>query len=85
MTEKKTLKRSVKAVWEKVKAVRTDRAKLYGPSDIVASADQLVRHADELRDLAKQLSLLNAMPPDAMPAASKPRRARKIKSKTAQE
>lgn len=85
MTEKKTLKRSVKAVWEKVKAVRTDRAKLYGPSDIVASADELVRHANELRDLAKQLSSLNAMPPDAIPAASKPRRARKSRSKTAQE
>lgn len=82
MTEKKILKRSVKAVWEKVKAVRTDRAKLYGPSDIVASADQLVRLADELRDLAKQLSLLNAMPPDAIPVASKPRRARKSKSTT---
>ena len=81
--DKKTLKRSVKAVWEQLKAVGADRAKLYGPTDIAMSADQLVQLADELRDLAKQLSALNAMPPDAIPATSgKPKRARKRKSKT---
>ena len=70
MTDKKTLKRSVKAVWEKVKAARADRAKLYSPADVATSADQLVQLADELRDLAKQLSALSAMPPDAIPGAS---------------
>lgn len=81
MTDKKTLKRSVKVVWEKVKAARADRAKLYSPTDIAISADRLVELANELRDLAKQLSALNAMPPDAMPpASSKPKRARKSKA-----
>ena len=82
MTDKKTLKRSVKAVWEKVKAARAERAKLYSPADIAISADQLVQLADELRDLGQQLSALNAMPPDAIPAAkSKPKRSRKPKTK----
>lgn len=82
MTDKKILKRSVKAVWEKVKAARADRAKLYSPADIAISADQLVELADELSDLAKQLSALNAMPPDAIPtASSKPKRVRKSKDK----
>jgi hypothetical protein len=85
MTDKKTLKRSVKAVWEKVKAARADRAKLYSPTEIAISADQLVQLADELRDLAKQLSALNAMPPGAIPAAGgKPRGARKRKTKVGQ-
>lgn len=81
MTNKKALKRSVKAVWDKVKAARAERAKLYGPTDIAISADQLVALGDELRGLATQLSALNAMPPDAIPPASgKPKRARKRKA-----
>lgn len=83
MTEKKILKKSIKAVWERLKALRADRAKLYNPSEITASADQLNRLADELRDLARKLSALNAMPPDAIPPAStKIPRARKRKSAT---
>jgi hypothetical protein len=85
MSEKKIIKRSVKAVWKKVDRLRADRAKLYGPSDIAASADLLVLHAGALRDLAKQLSSLNAMPPDAVPetsAASKRPRKRKKASQS---
>ncbi len=83
MTEKKILKKSTKAVWQRLKALRADRAKLYSPSEINASADQLNQLADELRDLARKLSALNAMPPDAIPpASSKTPRARKRKNAT---
>lgn len=80
MTEKKILKRSVKAVWKKLEGLRADRAKLYGPNDIAASADLLVLHAEELRDLAKQLSALSAMPSAEPDPNAKPKRARKRKS-----
>lgn len=71
MSEKKETKREVKAVWDRVKRLRAERAKVYAPAEIEASADQLIRSAEQLRDLAKQLSALNAMPPlaDASSAA----------------
>lgn len=62
MSEKKTLKRAVKAVWDQVKLVRTERSKLYAAADVVESADQLAHQVEELRTLAKQLSALSAMP-----------------------
>ena len=52
------------------------------PQRSIAAAAQLVQLADELRDLAKQLSALSAMPPDAIPgASSKPKRVRKSEDK----
>jgi hypothetical protein len=77
MSAKKELKRAVKAVWDEVKALRTERGKLYAPGDIVASADALAQNAAKLRDLSQKLSALNAMPPES--AAPKPRR-RKAKT-----
>ena len=84
MTDKKTYKRSVKAVWDKVKAVRADRAKLYSPTDIATSADHLADLAEELRGLARQRSALNAMPPEALSATHSPSK-RKRKNKTTEE
>ena len=81
MTEKKTLKRSVKAVWDHVKRLRAERAKLYAPADLETSADDLERRATQLRDLAKQLSVLNAMPPDAIPATPPKRKTKKPTAK----
>lgn len=63
MSDKKAIKRSIRAVWDKVKLLRSERSKLYTPADINASAEALASAAAELQDLAKQLSLLRAMPP----------------------
>ena len=63
MSEKKAIKRSIRAVWDKVKLLRSERAKLYTPADINASAEVLAACAAELQDLAEQLSSLRAMPP----------------------
>ena len=63
MAQKKDLKRAVKAVWDEVKALRSDCGKLYAPEDVAASADELARHAKELRQLSQRLSALSAMPP----------------------
>lgn len=68
MSEKKALKREVKAVWDRVKRLRAEYGKSRAPEEIEASADQLDRGVQQLRALAKQLSALNAMPPDARPA-----------------
>lgn len=70
MSEKKTLKREVKAVWDRVKRLRADRAKNYAPEDIAAAAEQLELSATRLRALAEQLSALKAMPPEARPKKS---------------
>jgi len=64
MSEKKILKRSVKAVWDGVKQLRQERSKLYAPADIDGAADQLARHAEVLKQLGRELSALNAMPAD---------------------
>ncbi len=71
MSEKKDLKRAVKAVWDEVKTLRSDSGKHYEPADIAASADELARHAKELRQLSQRLSALSAMPPGAKPAKTK--------------
>jgi len=72
MSEKKTLKRAVKATWDGVKLLRQERGKLYAPEEIASSADQLVQRAGELKDLAAQLSALSAMPAtEAAPAKRK--------------
>ena len=63
MSEKKELKRAVKAVWGRVKDLRSERAKLYAADDIVASADALIQAGEDLKDLAKELGALSAMPP----------------------
>ena len=82
MSEKKTLKRSVKAVWDEIKGLRSERAKLYAPSDILASADTLTERANELRRLANQLSTLSAMPvADAKPSVAKSATKRERKRK----
>lgn len=62
MSEKKSLKRAVKAVWDEVKLLRNERAKHYEPNDILAAANQLMERAGELKQLATQLSSLSAMP-----------------------
>jgi hypothetical protein len=74
MSEKKSLKRAVKAVWDQVKSVRAERAKLYSAADVTESADQLAHQVEELRALATQLSALNPMPPGE---PSRPKRKRK--------
>jgi len=75
MAQKKDLKRAVKAVWDEVKALRSDCGKLYAPEDVAASADELARHAKELRQLSQRLSALSAMPPGAKPAKTKKKKA----------
>ncbi len=63
MSEKKTLKRAVKAIWDDVKELRSERRALYTPADLLLSADELERHAGALREASNQLSALSAMPP----------------------
>lgn len=80
MSEKKILKRAVKAAWDRVKLLRAERGKLYASNDIMGSADSLGACANQLRELAKQLSSLSAMPPDVSPkSGDKPKRKRKTK------
>jgi hypothetical protein len=67
MSEKKAIKREVKSVWDQVKRLRADRAKMYAPAEIEASAAELSRSAELLRGLGKRLSALNAMPPGDAP------------------
>jgi hypothetical protein len=77
MSDKKALKRSIRAVWDKVKLLRSERSKLYTPADINASADVLAASAAELRDLSERLSSLRAMPPvepQTPPTQRKPKR-----------
>lgn len=80
MSEKKVLKRAVKEVWDRLKRLRQERAKLYAAGEITASAELLVQCADELKQLAQHLSSLSAMPP-ADPQAAPAKRRRKSPSK----
>jgi hypothetical protein len=75
MSEKKAIKRSVRAVWDRVKALRAERGKLYGADEVAASAEQLAAQAAELQALAKQTSALSAM--TAAETSDKPKRKRK--------
>lgn len=61
--DKKTIKRAVKAVWDDVKALRSERGKIYSAADIIAASDELARHSAKLKELASDLSALSAMPP----------------------
>lgn len=70
MSEKKALKREVKAVWGRLKRLRAERGKSYAPEAIEASANELDLSVQQLRALAKQMSALDAMPPEARPAKS---------------
>lgn len=63
MSDRKTIKRAVKAVWDDVKALRSDRAKSYGAADISAAGDELAHHAAKLAALGKEMSALSPMPP----------------------
>ncbi len=84
MSEKKILKRSVKAVWDGVKQLRQERSKLYAPADIDGAADQLAKHAEVLRQLGRELSALNAMPASALePTQPKAKGKRKAAAKRA--
>ena len=75
MSEKKAIKRSVRAVWDEVKLLRAERAKLYGANDLTASAEALAGHAAKLLELASQTSASSAMPPaEATPAKRKRKR-----------
>jgi len=80
MSEKKILKREVKAVWDAVKELRAERGKSYAPADVQDAAGQLAAHAEKLADLSGKLSALNAMPPDALPPSTQPK-ARRSKTK----
>lgn len=71
MSEKKELKRAAQAVWTQVKALRTERGKLYSADDLEASSVALAACASELKRIAKQKSALSAMPPAPKPAAKK--------------
>jgi hypothetical protein len=78
MTEKKTIKRAVKAVWSDVKALRAGHGKSYAASDIAAAGDELAQHAAKLTALAKEMSALSAMPAgDATPRPARKRKAGK--------
>jgi len=83
MSEKKALKREVKAVWDRVKRLRTESGKRYGPDEVVTAAEQLELSATRLRALAEQLSALSAMPPDARP--KKPSKPKKPTAKRAKK
>jgi hypothetical protein len=65
MSQKKDLKRAVKAIWDEVKTLRSERGKLYAPEEIEGSAAELARYAKDLRLLSQRLSALSAMPPKA--------------------
>jgi hypothetical protein len=71
MSQKKDLKRAVKAAWDEVKTLRSERGKLYAPEEIEASAAELARHAKDLRLLSQRLSALSAMPPKAKKSSKK--------------
>ena len=72
MSEKKAIKRSVRAVWDEVKLLRAERAKLYGSEDLRAAAETLAGHAAKLLELANQASASSAMSPaDVAPAKAK--------------
>lgn len=74
MSEKKELKRAVKAIWDDVKTLRSERRELSTPIEIMLSADELERHAAALREAANQLSALSPMPPLEESAPSKRKR-----------
>ena len=81
VSEKKVLKQATKAVWERVKALRAERAKLYSADEVAASAAALSKCTNELEQISSQLSALSAMPPDAMlDVTPKPRRTKKKKA-----
>jgi hypothetical protein len=71
MSQKKDLKRAVKAVWDEVKTLRSEHGKRYAPEEIEVAAAELGRHAKDLRLLSQRLSALSAMPPKAKPAKAK--------------
>lgn len=77
MSDKKTIKRAVKAVWDDVKSLRSDRGKSYGAADISAAGDELAQHAEKLAALGKELSALSSMPH----GDAEPRPVRKPKAK----
>lgn len=62
MTDKKTIKRAVKAVWDDVKGLRSSRGKSYDAAGIGVVADELTAHAAKLKELASELSKLSPMP-----------------------
>ncbi len=62
MSQKKDLKRAVKAVWDEVKALRAERGKRYAPEEVEEAAAELARYAPALRLLSQRLSALSAMP-----------------------
>lgn len=73
MTDKKTIRRAVRAVWDDVKALRSDKGKLYDAANIAAAADALLQHGEKLKALATEMSALSAMPAGE-PAAPKPKK-----------
>jgi hypothetical protein len=71
MSQKKDLKRAVKAIWDEVKVLRSERAKRYAPEDVEEAAAELARYAKDLRLLSQRLSALSAMPPKAKSVKTK--------------
>ncbi|QGZ94870.1 hypothetical protein [Terricaulis silvestris] len=63
MSQKKDLKRAVKAIWDEVKTLRSEQGKRYAPEEIEVAAAELGRHAKDLRLLSQRMSALSAMPP----------------------
>ncbi len=74
MAQKKDIKRAARAVWDRVKALRDERAKLYPADELEASARDLAQCADDLNQVARERSLMSAMPPSADPQKSKTRK-----------
>ena len=71
MSQKKELKRAVKALWDEVKTLRSERGKHYAPEDIETSAAELARYARDLRLLSQHMSALSAMPAKPQKSAKK--------------
>jgi hypothetical protein len=63
MTDKKTIKPAVKAVWDDVKGLRSSRGKSYDAASIGVAAEELTAHAVKLKELAGEMSKLSPMPP----------------------
>jgi hypothetical protein len=59
MSEKKSIKRAAKAVWDEVKQLRADRRKSSRAADIIAAGEALAAHADKLTALGKEMSAPN--------------------------
>ncbi len=76
MSEKKELKREIKAVWDAIKEERRARPKSFSATELVESAERLALYATQLKALAERIAALDPATP-----AAKPKTARAPKAK----